>query len=278
MPVVQSLVQLREAAQQHKLNSIQLSKALLKQVEKLHSCCLADESAISPLYHFAFNCQPGLIRIYIPIWLKLGFTEESLSKLFYNNNRSRPIFDLWAYLTANNIAIQLLVNAVPFALPTEATTKLYKQEVFLPVIRYDFIPFDPETMTGPRSTYYYFEPASPWLLRTDSVLVSKNKITLALFLGITENEIVKLAEAANTSAWCQPNISSLVAVLASGSYLPEQKFCGFECFLDTWLQLNVPKVSSVVILTQMVGDDEIEIEVLDTRSREISLASLCCNI
>jgi hypothetical protein len=69
-----------------------------------------------------------------------------------------------------------------------------------------------------------------------------------------------------------------VAVLASGNYLAEQKFCGFECFLDNWLQLNLSKFCSVAILTQMVGDNEIEIEVLDTRPRETSLASLCCNL
>lgn len=243
----------------------------------------------------------------------MGLSSEFINLLFYSTGR--PRVDLGKYLSYFSINSKFLnethsnINIVQSSsiLPLTVTdiSDGFLSDIYIPVNRYQSGNIGYLTAHGGEQkqwcgTFYYYEPDSPYILYAPKVLVSWNKITACLDLGV-EFDIVYNVIYKSRKDWIifdddgtdgLPNNMGFsvpdgtkeeqwISVIKAyqnrtlDPYIHQDQFYAAEDELDQIMcEVARDQEIDVLILKYMTGETRIVTEILDTRTRKSSFENI----
>ena len=262
---------------------------------------------IMKIFHIV---EPDEKSTMITNYLKLGFSHNFISKvLLYPSGR--PVVDLSKFILMLGIKPKTYIHKPPNTINSqtyicELGDGVYNQ-LYIPVLRYQigmsgYITAAPssESFCG---TFYYYDPSSEFLLQSGKMLVSWNKITACLDLGIDINtihsilyEAVKNWTIVDDNDNLHPYIPSIYGYDVNPQLNIKEQW--YEVVQLYWDRLTDPTIHhpnmyakedgldqmlcvkgfsmgiDTIILKYMTGETRVVSEVLDTRSRIDSFSNI----
>lgn len=254
-------------------------------------------------------------QITIENYRSLGISDDFISQLLLYPS-GRPITDITSYFPFYNVHIKYLnLSDIDRIVPhydnpyyiSNIDDGIYNN-IFIPIIRYQigmhgYLTIISDTETEFCGTFYYYEPASNFMLFAPQILVSWNKITTCLDLGISiqtifdilwpqvynritldknDNELDALPSiigynvdpmGSKEQQWMDViklykdrQVNPIIHV--PDTYAIEDEFDQLLC--TTAHNMGI----SIIILKYMTGETRVVTEILDTRNRKQSFENI----
>ena len=241
--------------------------------------------SIMKIFHIP---QPGYKDMMVRNFLKLGFSQKFINEvLLYPSGR--PVVDLSQFILSLGITPKLYIEKPLNTVNSPTYICILDDGLYnglqIPVLRYQvgmagYLTATPssESFCG---TFYYYDPSSPFLLDGGRTLVSWNKITACLDLGISINEVYDmLYQSLSNSAL---NVDRIELYNSIKSYkdklidpmIHRKDLYAKEDIFDQPLCVTASKMGiNTVILKYMTGENRVVSELLDTRSRIDSFSNI----
>lgn len=234
----------------------------------------------------------------------LGASNSFLDKIFYPSGRFKTSMRLFQ-VPFRQMAQGIKLNSNDDVLLSQEylnITQLVQSELFLPVVRYGsgmrrgiFYPDADDKING---TYYYYEPHSPFYLKTERTLITQNKITAFCYLS---GQDYRNHTSSILSQYGETYLSTYISIVARYNNLQEyvddlylaahnqpckynflefdRKLYSLNDPLDRLIfQKGKDQNIDVIILTTETGSSRVVTEIYDLRDRTASFDNIYSDV